>query len=121
MSTVELKPPPQLISRQAAYAAGLRRFYTGQPCRKGHIAERYVSTGGCIACLSNGFKYRQNAFSHDLQPFISQRLWVRRGLTAEEVPALEKYLQRCILEYTRHTGKLTPDLEDALAMQIEKM
>jgi hypothetical protein len=115
------KPLPQIISRQAAYAQGLRKFFTSEPCRKGHISERYVSNGACIACLNGAFKFRQNAFSRDLQPFASQRLWVPRSIGVEGLPELEKYLQRCILEYTKHTGRLTPDLEEALVLQLEKM
>lgn len=40
----------QIISRESARAAGLKRFFTGKPCRRGHVAQRYVSYGGCCAC-----------------------------------------------------------------------
>ena len=40
----------QIIKRNDAHAAGLRRFYTGKPCKYGHSAERFVTTGGCVAC-----------------------------------------------------------------------
>lgn len=39
-----------LISRQDAKTAGLKRFYTGQPCRFGHVAERSVANRGCLVC-----------------------------------------------------------------------
>jgi len=44
--------PRQLtvISRDDAHAEGKRRYYTGQPCRKGHDCERYVINGACIDC-----------------------------------------------------------------------
>lgn len=41
----------EITSREEAFRAGLNRFYTGRPCRNGHLSERYVSTQGCIACL----------------------------------------------------------------------
>lgn len=115
------KPQPQVISRQAAHAAGLLRFYTGAPCRRGHLAERYVSTGGCLECASTGFKFRRNTFSHELAPFYSQRLWVPRAYEPADLQALEKYLQCCIHEHAKHTGKLTPDVNDALGLQVERM
>lgn len=43
-------PARVIISREAAYAKGLRRFYTAEPCKKGHIAERYVVNGACLDC-----------------------------------------------------------------------
>jgi hypothetical protein len=41
-----------LRSREEAHAAGLKRFYTGKPCHKGHDCERYTSTGGCCDCVN---------------------------------------------------------------------
>lgn len=38
-----------IISHQAAKAAGLARYFTGKPCKHGHIAERYIS-GMCVPC-----------------------------------------------------------------------
>jgi hypothetical protein len=39
-----------IISRSDAKAAGLKRYFTGEPCKRGHAAERRVSTAECIAC-----------------------------------------------------------------------
>ena len=38
--------------RRAAIAAGLPRYFTGRPCKRGHIAEIFVA-GGCVVCTSN--------------------------------------------------------------------
>lgn len=40
-----------LITRDDARAAGRKRFYTGVPCKYGHVDERLVSNGGCATCL----------------------------------------------------------------------
>jgi hypothetical protein len=40
---------PQIISRREARAAGLRRYFTGVPCKHGHICERTIS-GVCVDC-----------------------------------------------------------------------
>src|SRR5579859_512216 len=42
----------EVISRKDAHARGLKRFYTGKPCKGGHLSERYVVNGGCIACIN---------------------------------------------------------------------
>lgn len=40
----------EIVSRADARARGLKYYFTGEPCPKGHIAERYVSNLHCIAC-----------------------------------------------------------------------
>ena len=39
-----------LISRKDAKEQGLSRYFTGEPCKQGHIAERYVSSYLCVVC-----------------------------------------------------------------------
>lgn len=41
-----------LISRKEALAAGLLRYFTGKPCPRGHIAERFVSVMCCSECTA---------------------------------------------------------------------
>lgn len=44
----------EIIARKDARAQGLKRYYTGKPCRKAqHIAERLCSNGECLACISD--------------------------------------------------------------------
>lgn len=33
-----------------AKKAGLKRYKTGEACQRGHLAERFVSTGTCCEC-----------------------------------------------------------------------
>jgi 5-methylcytosine-specific restriction endonuclease McrA len=40
----------KIISKQDAKAAGLPKFFTGQPCKRGHVAARLVSNHHCIDC-----------------------------------------------------------------------
>jgi hypothetical protein len=39
-----------IITRGESLALGRKRYYTGQPCKHGHDAQRFVSTGACVAC-----------------------------------------------------------------------
>lgn len=34
-----------------ARAFGKKRFYTGEPCKRGHVEERLISTGNCLGCI----------------------------------------------------------------------
>jgi hypothetical protein len=44
--------PLPLSPRKAAQTIGKTRYFTGKPCPAGHIAERLVSSGGCIICAA---------------------------------------------------------------------
>lgn len=41
----------KLISRQDAKAQGLTLYFTGRPCKYGHVDVRQVSNFGCKTCL----------------------------------------------------------------------
>ena len=40
------------ISRLEAKQVGQPRYYTGLPCKHGHLAERFVTSRGCVVCAS---------------------------------------------------------------------
>lgn len=40
-----------VISREAARDSGLHKFFTGDTCKHGHVAERYVLSGSCTLCV----------------------------------------------------------------------
>ena len=46
----QLSNPRNIVSRAEAKALDLKRFFTGEPCRRGHIAERSVHTSRCLEC-----------------------------------------------------------------------
>lgn len=47
-----MKPHSTYSDRRTAQRAGSSRYYTGQPCKHGHLADRFVSNGGCSACIN---------------------------------------------------------------------
>ena len=50
----------KIISRQEAINQGLKTYFTGKPCKNGHISERMICCI-CIAChQESGKKYREN-------------------------------------------------------------
>jgi hypothetical protein len=40
----------KIITRADALSKGLKRYFTGQPCVRGHVAERYVTAKTCLEC-----------------------------------------------------------------------
>lgn len=53
----------EIISLADAKAQGLKRFFTGLPCRHGHIAERYVTDGKCVRCVLDRATIRARVWS----------------------------------------------------------
>lgn len=43
-----------IILRAAAKQRGLLRYFDGTRCKRGHLSDRYVSTGYCVECMGNG-------------------------------------------------------------------
>lgn len=39
-----------IISRKEAKVKGLTKYYTGEPCKRGHIVPRWTATYGCVIC-----------------------------------------------------------------------
>lgn len=48
-----------LPTREAAQTAGHTFFYTGKPCRRGHIAARYTSSPVCVECVRLNYTKRR--------------------------------------------------------------
>jgi 5-methylcytosine-specific restriction endonuclease McrA len=66
-----------VISREDAKAQGLKRYFTGIPCKHGHVAERYVSKWACTACVRDYSKARNSAAPEKVKEWC--RSWKSRN------------------------------------------
>lgn len=41
----------KVIKRSEAMAKGLVHYFTGMPCKYGHVSPRYVYTCNCVECI----------------------------------------------------------------------
>jgi hypothetical protein len=41
---------PEIITRAEAKARGLKRYFTGKPCKSGHFSHRTAPDGQCLEC-----------------------------------------------------------------------
>lgn len=90
----------EIISREEAASQGKKRYFTGQPCRNGHVAQRYVLNSGCLDCAHRFKRLRAvNSFSHDLVPFDAVTFWRSKRHTQESLKGLHAYIQGCIKHY----------------------
>lgn len=63
-----------IISRTDALSQGLKRYFTGKPCKHGHLAERWASMGACVECT----RLSSNA-PHVRGPINEKRMADRRA------------------------------------------
>jgi 5-methylcytosine-specific restriction endonuclease McrA len=59
--------------RADAKAAGLTRFFTGKPCKHGHISQRGTATGACITC-NNAYSLAFHK-AHPQQAAAQSKAW----------------------------------------------
>ena len=51
-----------IITKQQAIAAGLKYYFTGKPCKHGHIAEKSTNGSNCKVCQQQYVERRTKKF-----------------------------------------------------------
>lgn len=79
-----------IISKATALARGLPRYFTGRPCRRGHIAERYTLSLACVECKT----LHSRSYYNDNKEHIDRQTNERGKQRRRENPEHERALQR---------------------------
>lgn len=103
----------ELISRNDAADKGRRTFFTGMPCRAGHVSERYTSNGTCLQCLQRFRRTAVNPWTKQLVPFIPQGLFSPAGLTPELHAELMEFMHQSVAHWVNHKGLMTDSIQNA--------
>jgi hypothetical protein len=98
----------ELITRREAHAKGLKRYYDGSTCLRGHTGERFTSSGGCIACQTFATPNKRNG------PKGNNVGWPSRGLVFN-VPGILPEEVEAAFRYIEHAG-----WHDAAVLAIRK-
>lgn len=83
-------------TRTEAAAAGLRKYWSGKPCGRGHNALRYVASGTCVKCSHDN----QAKFSRGRAPGMSAHTFMMHN---EDVPAVAE-----LVDALNAARKITP-------------
>ncbi len=105
----------KIISYAEAKAQGLKRYFTGKPCKNGHRSERMVSHCGCIACAYErtrewGLKTENKAIKFEIHKgFIARNpgyntTWVRNNKDAQRKFARKWYNKNAQAQIKKATG-----------------
>lgn len=90
-------------ARQEAIKNKTKRYFTGKPCKRGHVAERLTSCGRCIVChhakkhradkkKAEGKKWRIKKYGFDPNDLRYQRK--RRGIIPSDKPSLVRLREK---------------------------
>ena len=74
-----------VVLKSDAIAHGLLHYFTGKPCKNGHIAKRLVTGRGCtVCCKKRSEDFTARAIEKD--PLYRRRRWLleKYGLTLED-------------------------------------
>lgn len=55
----------KVITREQAKTNGLKRFYTGKPCKRGHVCERFTGNRTCVLCNKINSFTNENPLTKD--------------------------------------------------------
>lgn len=59
MADSQISPEQEIVTRKDAMARGLKRYFTGKPCKHGHVDERKTSGGSCVTCVRESMRKRR--------------------------------------------------------------
>lgn len=84
----------KIISKSEAKARGLKRYFTGNPCSRGHLSERLVSDSKCIKCQNQKESQRTRTNRRDRQEAAKlsfQQTGIARTRREARERGLDKY------------------------------
>lgn len=111
-----------VVCRDDAKARGLKRYFTGQPCRRGHLAERQTSTGVCVACNYEHIKAWRRAGNRDST--AETLLWKARHpekARANYARYVERNRDRLLPIWAARAAKRRADNPDKVAANLAAM
>ena len=92
-----------VVTRDEARLAGLKRYFTGKPCLRGHLSERHLVNGTCRTCFYLLRKPRNNKARQ------TERIWRRKWHAANR----EWLLAVKRANYRKHAAKIAAANEAA--------
>ena len=105
--------------REEARRQGLKRYFTGKPCKHGHVCERIVSDGSCVECRRTSYapayyqrpevKERQRAYSQRPEVKEQKRAYGQRQDVKERRRA---YSQQPEVKQRQSTYRQRPEVKE---------
>ncbi|SAL03207.1 hypothetical protein AWB77_06736 [Caballeronia fortuita] len=87
----------EIISRADSIARGLKRYFTGKPCKRGHVSERNVAALTCIQCSNEKSAARYQSDPDRFRSEARERMAKKRPEPIKRAKAAVPAEQLCIL------------------------
>lgn len=71
----------KITSRAHGRTAGSTRYFTGKPCKHGHITQRFVSSGQCLTCSAGYLKSWKSRHPEETRAHFQR--WVNKNRDAK--------------------------------------
>lgn len=83
--------------RKNAAKAGLKKYRTDQPCKHGHLSDRYVESGACVECVkkATASAYTSGAEQRELIAAGTRQIFLFTKLSG--LPALKMMIDALIV------------------------
>lgn len=116
-----------LISKKEATLAGLPRYFTGVPCKRGHVSERRTSTADCVECskvrqqTDEKRQYKKEHYKkHQEKVLLRAKAHYQQHKTAKIAYSIEYQRQHIKKIYQRNKVALEQKIKDSpwLAMHL---
>lgn len=76
----------EAISREEALARGLKKYFTGLPCKHGHVCQRYTVTTACVKCMADA----QRRFKQSMYGRMAQTEAVFKNMHPDDIRVLKE-------------------------------
>lgn len=114
----------KIITREDAESQGLKRYYTGKPCRRGHAGERYTGSRKCVECtkesvyrrLDKNREFMKNRYRNNKKKLAAES---RAYHHANKLSISEKH-KKYRIENKEHLDRYHRDWMDNNAEHVSK-
>jgi len=83
-------------TRKEAKEVGDARYFTGRPCSRGHLSDRYTKAGACYECMLGANADSRNVEIRDVPPCI-------RGKFRKAACSICKFKSTCVAVFANST------------------
>ena len=83
----------KIQTRKEAMQTGMKKYWTGKPCRNGHLTLRYTNTGVCIDCAAT---HSSNQWQKVRHPSLRSYTSVRIKCHRDDIKLINEFAQALI-------------------------
>lgn len=108
------------LSRAAAIKAGAKTYFTGKPCKRGHVSERYAANGTCIECFNARQRAAYHANPEPARAAKKRRYWADPEAARQATRTWTAENKDAVAAYKKAKHAANPEIATERARQWQK-